>query len=141
MKYWTKSHPRNAAQGWMSLTLARTLLEEQKREEAAEVFENALRNNVLREPQDVLLYADLLVQLNQPSRAVDLYRLALKSGPDSATAEWAKVQIVLILGADSRKEVRLNAMAPDEQFTDLLFHRAAGAMHIGLQAPMANEGE
>jgi TolA-binding protein len=141
IKHWTKSHPRDAAQGWMSLTLARTLLEEQRREEAAEVFENALRNNVLRGPQDVLLYADLLVQLNQAARAVDLYRLALKSGPDSAMAEWARVQIMLNLGADNRKEARLNAMAPDEQFTEPLFHRAAGAVHVGLQAPMVNEGE
>lgn len=141
MRHWTKLHPQDTAQGWMSLTLARTLLEVQKREEAAAVFENALRNNILRDPQDVLLYADLLVQLNQPARAVDLYRLALKSEPDSATAEWARVQIALNLGVNNRKEGQLNAMAPDEKFTDPLFHRVARAVHIGLQAANPSEGE
>ncbi len=141
MRHWTKLHPRDAAQGWMSLTLARTLLEEQKREEAAAVFENALRNNVLREPQDVLSYADLLLQLNQPERAVDLYRLVLKSGPDSAEAEWARVQIMLNLGAKNRTGAQRSAMAPDAEFTDPLLHRAAGAMQTGLQAAKADEGE
>ncbi len=141
MRHWTKLRPRDAAQGWMSLTLARTLLEEQKREEAAAAFENALRNNILREPQDVLLYADLLLQLNQPERAVDLYRLVLKSGPDSAEAEWARVQIMLNLGAKNHTGAQRSAMAPDAEFTDPLFHRAAGAMQTGFQGAKANEGE
>lgn len=141
MRHWTKLHPRDAAQGWMSLTLARTLLEEQKREEAAAAFENALRNNVLRAPQDLLLYADLLLHMNQSERAVDLYRLVLKSGPDSAEAEWARVQITLNLGTKNRTGAQTSAMAANEEFTDPLFHRAAGAMQIGLQAVMAKEGE
>lgn len=141
MRHWTKLRPREAAQGWMSLTLARTLLEEQKREEAATLFENALRNNILRAPQDLLLYADLLLQLNQPERAVDLYRLVLKSGPDSAEAEWARVQIMLNLGAKNRTGAQTSAKAPDAEFTDPLFHRAAGAMQTGLQAAKANEGD
>ncbi len=141
MRHWTKLHPRDAAQGWMSLTLARTLLEEQKREEAAAAFENALRSNVLREPQDVLLYADLLLRMNQSERAVDLYRLVLKSGPDSAEAEWARVQITLNRGTKNRTGAQTSAMAANEEFTDPLFHRAAGAMQIGLQAVMAKEGE
>ena len=141
MRHWTKLRPRDAAQGWMSLTLARTLLEEQKREEAAASFENALRSNILRAPQDLLLYADLLLQLNQPERAVDLYRLVLKSGPDSAEAEWARVQIMLNLGAKNRTGAQTSAMAPDAEFTDPLFHRAAGALQTGLQAAKANEGE
>jgi TolA-binding protein len=141
MRHWTKIHPRDASQGWMSLTLARTLLEEQKREEAAAAFENALRNNVLRAPKDLLVYADLLLQLNQPERAVDLYRLVLKSGPDSAQAEWARVQIMLNLGAKNHTGAQTSAMAPDAEFTDPLFHRAAGAMQTGFQAAKANEGE
>jgi TolA-binding protein len=141
MRHWTKLRPRDAAQGWMSLTLARTLLEEQKREEAATLFENALRNHILRAPQDLLLYADLLLQLNQPERAVDLYRLVLKSGPDSAEAEWARVQIMLNLGAKNRTGAQTSAKAPDAEFADPLFHRAAGAMQTGLQAAKANEGD
>jgi len=141
MKHWTKFHPRDMAQGWMSLTLARTLGEEGKREEAAAAFENALRNNVLREPQDLLSYADLLLQLNQPERALDLYRQVLKSGPGPAEAEWARVQIMLNLGGKKRNGAGSIASAPDEKFDDPLFHRAAGAKQIGLQAVMENEGE
>lgn len=141
MRHWTKLRPRDVAQGWMSLTLARTLLEEQKRGEAAASFENALRNNILRAPQDLLLYADLLLQLNQPERAVDLYRLVLKSGPDSAEAEWARVQIMLNLGAKNRTGAQTSAKAPDAEFTDPLFHRAAVALQTGLQGAKANEGE
>jgi TolA-binding protein len=141
MRHWTKLHPRDAAQGWMSLTLARTLLEEQKREEAAAVFENALRNNVLREPQDVLSYADLLLQLNHREHAVELYRQVLKAGPNSIEAEWARVQIMLNPEAKNPQGVRSSATAPDAEFTDPLFHRAAGAMQTGLQATKANEGE
>lgn len=137
MRHWTKSHPRDASQGWMFLTLARTLLEEQKREEAAAAFENALRNNILRAPQDLLSYADLLLQLNQPEHAVDLYRQALKAGPDPAAAEWARVQIMLTLGAKSRSGAQSSEIA----FDDPLFHRAAEAMKVGLQAAKANEGE
>ncbi len=141
MKHWTRLHPRDMAQGWMSLTLARTLGEEGKREEAAAAFENALRNNVLREPQDLLSYADLLLQLNQPERALDLYRQVLKSGPGPAEAEWARVQIILNLGSKNRNGARSIASAPDEKFDDPLFYRTAGAKQIGLQAVMENEGE
>ena len=94
-----------------------------------------------RAPQDLLSYADLLLQLNQPERAVDLYRLVLKSGPDSAEAEWARVQIMLNLGAKNRTGAQTSAMPPDAEFTDPLFHRAAGALQIGLRAAKANEGE
>ncbi len=141
MRHWTKLHPRDAAQGWMSLTLARTLLEEQKREEAAAIFENALRNNVLREPQDLLSYADLLLQLNHREHAVELYRQVLKAGPNSIEAEWARVQIMLNPEAKNPQGARSSATAPDAEFTDPLFHRAAGAMQTGLQATKANEGE
>jgi TolA-binding protein len=141
MRHWTKLHPRDAAQGWMFLTLARTLLEEQKREEAAAVFENALRNNVLREPQDVLSYADLLVQLNHREHAVELYRQVLKAGPNSIEAEWARVQIMLNPEAKNPQGAQSSATAPDAEFTDPLFHRAAGAMQTGLQATKAYEGE
>ena len=72
---------------------------------------------------------------------MDLYRLVLKSGPDSAEAEWARVQIMLNLGAKNRTGPQRSAMAPDEEFTDPLFHRAAGAMLTGLQAAKADEGE
>jgi tetratricopeptide (TPR) repeat protein len=125
----------------MSLTLARTLLEEQKREEAAAVFENALQNNVLREPQDLLSYADLLLQLNHREHAVELYRQVLKAGPNSKEAEWARVQIMLNPEAKNPQGARSSATAPDVEFTDPLFHRAAGAMQTGLQATKANEGE
>ena len=141
MRHWSKLHPRDAAQGWMSLTLARTLLEEQKREEAAAVFENALQNNVLREPQDLLSYADLLLQLNHREHAVELYRQVLKAGPNSKEAEWARVQIMLNPEAKNPQGARSSATAPDVEFTDPLFHRAAGAMQTGLQATKANEGE
>lgn len=141
MRHWTKLHPRDAAQGWMFLTLARTLLAEQKREEAAAVFENALRNNVLREPQDVLSYADLLIQLNHREHAVELYRQVLKAGPNSIEAEWARMQIMLNPEAKNPQGAQSSATAPDAEFTDPLFHRAAGAMQTGLQATKAYEGE
>ena len=141
MRRWTRVHPRDAAQGWIYVTLARTLAEDQKHEEAAAVFEGALRNNALRAPQDLLLYADLLVKLNNQERAADLYSQALKAGPDPAEAEWARVQILLNPGGTNRQGVRSEARATDAHFNDPLLHRAAGAMQIGLQASRAKEGE
>jgi len=141
MRHWMRVHPHDVAQGWVYVTLARTLAEDQKREEAAAAFEDALRNNVLRAPQDLLVYADLLLKLNKPERAVDLYRQVLKAGPDSAEAEWARVQIVLNPEAGNRQGTRSRAMAPAAEFDDPLLHRAAGAMQISLQAAMAKEGE
>lgn len=140
MRHWTRLHPRDAAQGWIYVTLARTLAEEQKRLEAAAAFEDALRNNVLRAPQDLLLYADLLLKLNKPQRAVDLYRQVLKAGPDPAEAEWARVQIMLNPETKNRQGARSRAMVPDAEFDDPLLHRAAGAMQTGLRAAMEREG-
>lgn len=141
MKRWVRLQPRDAAQGWIYVTLARTLAEDQQPEEAAAVFERALRNNALRAPQDILLYADLLVKLNNPERAADLYRQALKAGPDQPAAEWARVQIVLNSAARDGKQPRSRALAADADFDDPLLHRAAGAVQIGLQAAMVKEGE
>jgi TolA-binding protein len=141
MRHWTRSQPRDAARGWIYVTLARTLADDQKREEAAAAFEDALRNNVLRAPQDLLLYADLLLQLNKPERAVDLYRQVLKAGPDPTEAEWARVQIMLNPETKNRQGTRSRVMVPEAEFDDPLLHRAAGAMQIGLQAAMAKEGD
>jgi TolA-binding protein len=141
MRYWTRLQPRDAARGWFYVTLARTLAEDQKREEAAAAFEDALRNNVLHAPNDLLLYADLLLQLNKPDQAVDLYRQVLKSGPDTAEAEWARVQIMLNSVDKNRQGTRSKAMISAEEFDDPLLHRAAGAMQIVLHSAMAKEGE
>jgi tetratricopeptide (TPR) repeat protein len=142
MRHWTRRlHLRDTAQGWIYVTLARTLAEDQRRQESAAAFEDALRNNALRAPQDLLLYADLLLKLNKPGRAVELYRQALKAGPDLAEAEWARVQIMLNPEAKNRQEAWSGAMASDAEFDDPLLHRAAGAMQIGLQAALVKEGE
>jgi TolA-binding protein len=141
MRHWMRAHPHDASHGWMSVTLARTLAEDQKQEEAAAAFEDALRNNVLRAPQDLLLYADLLLKLNKPERAVDVYRQVLRSGPNPAEAEWARVQIMLNPGGKNRKTDRPTDILADAEFHDPLFHRAAGAMRIGLQSTMVKEGE
>ena len=141
MRQWTRLHPRDVARGRIYVTLARTLAEDEKRQEAVAAFEDALRNDALRAPQDLLLYADLLLKLNKPERAVDLYRQVLKAGPDSAEAEWARVQIMLNPEAKNRKGARSKAMVPGTDFNDPLLHRAAGAMQIGLQAAMVKEGE
>ncbi|HSL01976.1 MAG TPA: tetratricopeptide repeat protein [Nitrospiraceae bacterium] len=141
MRHWTRAHPHDAAHGWMYVTLARTLAEDQKQEEAVSAFEDALRNHALRAPQDLLLYADLLLKLKKPERAVDVYRQVLKSGPDPAEAEWARVQIMLNPGGKNRKADRSTDMLADAEFHDPLFRRAAGAMQIGLQSTMVKEGE
>ena len=141
MRHWMRARPHDAAHGWMYVTLARTLAEDQKREEAAAAFEDALRNNALRAPQDLLLYADLLLKLNKPERAVDFYRQVLKAGPDSMEAEWARVQIVLNPEGKNRQGTQTRVVAPDAAFDDPLLHRAAGAMQIGLQSAIVKEGE
>lgn len=141
MRHWTRSQSRDPARGWIYPTLARTLAEEQRRVEAAASFEDALRNNALRAPQDLLLYADLLLQLNKPERAVDLYRQVLKAGPDPMEAEWARVQIMLNPGDKNPKEAESRAVVPNAEFENPLLHRAAEAMQIVLQAAMAKEGE
>jgi TolA-binding protein len=140
MRQWIRSHPRDAARGWIYAKLARTLAEDQKREEAAAAFEDALRNNVLRAPQDLLLYADLLMRLNKPERAVDLYQQVLKAGPGPAEAEWARAQIILNPEAKNRKGLRSTVLVADAGFDDPLLHRAAAAMQTGLRATMEKEG-
>ena len=140
MRQWMRLHPRDTARGWIFVTLARTLAEDQKQEEAAAAFEDALRNNVLRAPQDLLLYADLLMRLNKPERAVALYRQVLKAGPGSAEAEWARAQIMLNPEAKNRKGSRATVMVPDAEFDDPLLYRAAAAMQTGLRATMEKEG-
>ena len=141
MRRWTRLHPRDTTQAWIYVTLARTLAEDQQRDEAAAAFEVALRNNALHAPKDLLMYADLLLKLHRPERAVDLYRQVLKSGADHAEAEWARMQIMLNLEEKNRKEVRSVPVAPEADFDDPLLHRAAGAMQVGLQAAIAKEGE
>ena len=141
MRRWMRSHPRDEAQGWMYVTLARTLAEDQKHEEAAEAFETALRSHALRTPQDILLYADLLVKLNRQERAADFYSQALQAGPDPAEAEWARAQILLNPGAKNRQGVQSRPTVQDTGFHDPLLHRAAGAMQRGLQSSKVKEGE
>jgi TolA-binding protein len=141
MRHWAQGSSRDGAQGWIYVTLARTLAEGQKHEEAVAAFEDALRNNALRAPQDLLLYADLLVKLKKTERALDLYRQVLKSGPDPAEAEWARVQIMLNSEVATRQEVGPMSIAPDAVFADPLLHRVAGAKQIGFQASLVKEGE
>ncbi len=141
MRRWMRLHPNDAAQGWMYVTLARTLAEDQKHEEAVEAFETALRSHALRTPQDILLYADLLVKLNRQERAADLYSQVLQAGPDAVEAEWARAQILLNPGAKSRQGGQSRSVAQGAGFDDPLLHRAAGAMQIGLQMSRVKEGE
>jgi TolA-binding protein len=141
MRHWTRLRPRDAARGWIYVMLARTLAEDQRPVEAAAAFEDALRNNVLREPQDLVRYADLLLKLNKLERSVDLYRQVLKAGPESAEAEWARVQITLNSEAKNPQEAQSRTMAPAEEFEDPLLHRAAAAMQTALRATMESEGE
>jgi tetratricopeptide (TPR) repeat protein len=140
MRQWLHFHPRDATQGWIFVKLARTLAEDQKPQAAAAVFEDALRNNVLRAPQDLLLYADLLMKLNMPERAVDLYRQLLKAGPSLAEAEWARVQIMLNPEAKNRTGPSSTVVETDQDFGDPLLHRAAAAMQTALRATMEKEG-
>ena len=141
MRHWAQGSSRDGEQGWIYVTLARTLAEGQKHEEAVAAFEDALRNNALRKPQDLLLYADLLVKLKKMERAVDLYRQVLKSGPDPAEAEWARVQIMLNSEVATRQEVGPMSIASDAVFADPLLLRVAGAKQIGFQASLVKEGE
>ncbi len=140
LRHWTRAHSRDTAHSWMYVTLARALAEDQQQEAAAAAFEDALRNNALRAPQDLLLYADLLLKLNKPERAEALYRQVLTSRPDPIEAEWAQVQIVLNFGGKTRKEIRSTGVFEDVEFHDPLFHRAAGAMQIGFQSAIGKEG-
>ena len=140
MRRWTRAHPRDTAHRWMYVSLAQALVADKKLEEAATAFEEALKNNALRAPQDLLQYADLLLKLHKPERAEDLYRQVLKSGPDPMEAEWAQVQILLNAGDKNRKEGRPAGGLKDAEFQDPLFHRAAGAMQISLKSAIGKEG-
>ena len=64
----------------------------------------------------------------------------LKSGPEPIEAEWAQVQIVLNAGDKTRKEGRPAGGVKEAEFHDPLFHRAAGAMQIGLKSAIGKEG-
>ncbi|MBI5315270.1 MAG: tetratricopeptide repeat protein [Nitrospirae bacterium] len=141
LKRWARLEPRDAAQDWIYVTLARTLAEDQQPEEAVAAFERAWRHNALRAPHDILLYADLLVKLHQPERAADLYKEALKAGPDQPAAEWARVQLAMNSAAKDGKEPGPRAVASEAGFDDPLLHRVAAAVQISLQAAMGKEGE
>ena len=140
MRHWTRAHPHDPAHRWMYVALARALADDQKQEEAAAAFEDAVKHNALNRPEDLLRYADLLVQLNKPERATDLYRQALKSRPDPMEAEWAQVQIMLNSGSKNRTDGRPTGERADAAFQDPLFQRAAGAMQIGLRSAIGDKG-
>jgi len=140
MRRWTRAHPHDPAHRWMYVALARALAEDQKQEEAAAAFEDALKHNALNRPQDLRRYADLLFQLNKPERAMDLYRQVLKSRPDPMETEWAQVQIMLNSGGKKRTEGRPTGERADTVFQDPLFQRAAGAMQIGLKSAIGDKG-
>ena len=140
MRRWTRAHPHDPAYRWMYVALARALAEDQKQEEAAAAFEDALKNNALTRPEDLLRYADLLLQLNKPERATDLYRQVLKSRPDPMEAEWAQVQIMLNSGGKNRADGRPTGVLANAPFQDPLFQRAAGAMQIGLNSAIGDKG-
>ena len=91
-------------------------------------------------PEDLLRYADLLLQLKKPERATDLYRQVLKSRPDPMEAEWAQVQIILNSGGKNRTDGRPTGVREDAAFQDPLFQRAAGAMQIGLKSAIGDKG-
>jgi len=141
MRQWAKLHPRDTALNWIYVTLGRTLAEDRKREEAVAAFEDALRRDALHTPQDFLLYADLLMKMNNTERAADLYRQVLKAWPGSAEAEWARAQIMMTPGSKNRHGNRSKDMGPDTDFDDPLLHRVVGAIQIGVQAAMVKEGE
>jgi tetratricopeptide (TPR) repeat protein len=144
LKRWARLEPHDAAQDWIYVMLARALAEDQRTEEAATVFERAWRHHWLRAPQDILLYADLLVKLHQPERAADLYKEALKARPGQPEAEWARVQLAMNSVTKDGKEPRSRdvvAVVSEAGFDDPLLKRVAGAVQIGLQAAMGKEGE
>ncbi|MEP6890963.1 MAG: tetratricopeptide repeat protein, partial [Nitrospirota bacterium] len=140
MRRWTRTHPHDPAHRWMYVAIARALAEDQKQEEAAAAFEEALKHNALNRPQDLRRYADLLLQLNKPERATDLYRQVLKSRPDPMETEWAQVQIMLNSGGKNRTEGRPTGELADTALHDPLFQRAAGAMQIGLKSVIGDKG-
>ena len=141
LRQWARLHPRDTAHNWIYATLARTLAEDRKREEAAAAFEEALRHDALRSPQDYVLYADLLTKMNKLERAAELYSRVLKAWPGSAEAEWARAQIMMNPGSKNRHGSRSKDMGPDTDFDDPLLHRVVGAIQIGFQAAMVKEGE
>mgnify|MGYP001564600496 CR=1 FL=1 len=140
MRQWLHFHPRDSARGWMHMKLARTLMEERKLEEAAVVFDDAVRNSTLLAPQDLLLFADLLTAMKKPQRALELYRQVLSARPEPAQAEWARVQIMQNLGAKKHTGPPLAQLMPGAETVDPLLHRAAAAMQTGLRATMEKEG-
>ena len=140
MRRWTRAHPHDPVYRWMYVALARALADDQKQEEAAAAFEDAVKHNALDRPEDLLRYADLLLQLKKPERATDLYRQVLKSRPDPMEAEWAQVQIILNSGGKNRTDGRPTGVREDAAFQDPLFQRAAGAMQIGLKSAIGDKG-
>jgi tetratricopeptide (TPR) repeat protein len=140
MRRWTRAHPHDPVYRWMYVALARALADDQKQEEAAVAFEDAVKHNALDRPEDLLRYADLLLQLKKPERATDLYRQVLKSRPDPMEAEWAQVQIILNSGGKNRTDGRPTGVREDAAFQDPLFQRAAGAMQIGLKSAIGDKG-
>jgi predicted Zn-dependent protease len=141
MRQWARLHPRDAAHNWIYVTLARTLAEDRRQEEAAAAFEDAVRHDALRSPQDYVLYADLLTKMDKPKRASELYSHVFKTWPGSAEAEWAWAQIMMVPGSKHRQGNRSQERGTAAESDDPLLHRAVEAVQTGLQASAAKEGE
>jgi len=141
MRQWLRLHPRDPAAGWMHVKLAKTLTEERKPEEAAAVFDDALRNHISLAPQDLLVFADLLTASKEHPRALDLYRQVLMARPEPAQAEWARMQIIQNLGTKKQTGSSLTQLIHDAGPVDPLLHRAAAAIQIGLRATSEKKGE
>jgi len=141
MQQWGRWHPRDAAYNWIYVTLARTLAEDRRREEAAAAFEEAVLHDALRTPQDYLLFADLLAQMNKSERAAELYSQVFKTWPGSTEAEWARAQFIMMSGSKHRRDNRSKDVGTAAKFDDPLLHRTVEALQVGLQTSMVKEGE
>ena len=141
MRQWERLHPRDPAYNWIYVTLARTLARDRKREEAVAAFEEAVRHDALRTPQDYLLFADLLAQMNKSERAAELYSQVFKTWPGSAEAEWARAQLIMISGSKHRHGNRSKDVGAAAEFDDPLLHRTVEASQVGLKTSMVKEGE
>jgi len=141
MRAWLQAHPKDAGRGRVQLSLARTLAEDGKAEEALAAFNEAAKTGALRHNDDRLLMADLLTQQRSHQQALELYRQVLASHPDPEAGEWAKVQVVRNLAARPPGHADRKPSEPLSPAEDLLLSRAASAIHNSSRFAKAEEGD
>lgn len=93
-RQWILRHPRHRDRPWMYQQLADALLQMKKPADAVLAFEEAFKAGAPKTVTALMLYADVLSQMNRHEQANEVYHKIIEMKPSTAQIDWARFQIV-----------------------------------------------